>query len=92
MIQARISRALYRLALWLYGIRPMPLPLHVRDFHEERDYLLGCPRPSTYRDPAPPPVEVASPPPPERPDAGARLVVLAGVLGFLIGYALAVMS
>lgn len=51
-----------------------------------------CPdRPTTYRDPAPP-VEVSSPPPPERPDAGARLVVLAGVLGFLIGYALAVMS
>lgn len=48
--------------------------------------------PATYRDPAPPPVEVAFPPPPERPDAGARLVVLAGVLGFLIGYALAVMS
>ena len=48
-------------------------------------------RPATYRDPAPP-VEVVSPRPPKRPDSGARLVVLAGVLGFLLGYALAGMS
>ena len=47
--------------------------------------------PTTYRDPAPS-IEVASPPPPRTPDHGARLVVLAGVLGFLLGYALAVMS
>jgi uncharacterized protein involved in exopolysaccharide biosynthesis len=47
--------------------------------------------PSTYRDPAPP-VDVASPPPPKRPNRGARLVILAGVLGFLFGYALAVMA
>lgn len=33
MIRARISRALYHSALWLYGIRPMPLtrPATYRD-------------------------------------------------------------
>lgn len=41
-----------------------------------------------YRD-AVPAVEIASPPPPKPPNRTARIVFLAGVLGFLFGHALA---
>lgn len=41
-----------------------------------------------YRD-AVPAVEISSPPPPKPPNRTARIVFLAGVLGFLFGHALA---